>query len=253
MNLVKAGERFFFNFEGKEGILPYQEAYHLIKVLRKKEGEKIRLINGKGKEFEGEILEVKTGKKEIQVKVKLLRLLHEEKKPFFKLIALIPLLKGNRTEFLIEKATELGFTHLIPFYSTYSVKKPSPNFMRRLQNKAISALKQSGRLILPEISTPVFLLDFLNSLFSSKVFKILAYQEGNLTLEELVKEIKSFKEILILSGPEGDFSAEEKKLMEILEFKKISLSPYILRAETASIILMGLTSFLFHNQQKLKD
>ncbi len=247
--ITKAGERIFFEFEGKEGFLSEKEAYHLIKVLRKKRGDKIRLVNGKGKEFEGEIAEVNV--KKLQVKVRLLKVLRSETNPPFKLRVLIPILKGNKTEFLIEKATELGFTHLIPFYSTYSVKKYSPNFLQRIHYKVISSIKQSGRLILPEISSPVFLLEFLDSLtFSENILKILAYPQGKISFKELSEEIERVQEVLILSGPEGDFSPEEKKLIKKLEFKKISFSPYILRAETASLVLMGFISFLFHNLQK---
>lgn len=246
---LKAGERVFFEFEGKEGFLSEREAHYLIKVLRKKRGDKLKLINGKGKEFEGEITEVNI--KKLQVKVKLLRVLRSEESLPYKLKVLIPILKGDKTEFLIEKATELGFTHLIPFYSTYSVKKPSFNFLQRVHSKVISALKQSGRLIFPDISSPVFLLDFLNSISSfESTLKLLAYPQGNMTFKDLVKEIEKTQEILILSGPEGDFSPEEKNLIERLEFKRISLSPYILRAETASLVLIGIISCLIYSPLK---
>ncbi|MCX8041850.1 MAG: 16S rRNA (uracil(1498)-N(3))-methyltransferase [Thermodesulfobacteriaceae bacterium] len=251
MNILKAGERFFFDFEEEEGFLSQEEAFHLVKVLRKKPGEKIKLINGKGKEFEGEILETKEKGKKLLVKIRLLKILRCEEKPPFTLKALIPMLKGNKTEFLIEKATELGFTHLIPFYSTYSVKKPSSNFLKKAHLKVLSALKQSGRLFLPEIVAPVYLSNFLSSLSSPNILKILAYPKGEISVEDLLEQIKKTKEILILSGPEGDFSPEEKELLEKLEFKKLSLSPYILKAETASLVLMGIISSLLYNQLPL--
>lgn len=246
---LQGGNRFFFNFVEDIGFLPVDESHHLIKVLRKKVGEKIRLINGKGEEYEGKILEISKEKRTLRVKVKLLKLLRKEEIPSKKIVALIPILKGDKTEFLVEKGTELGISDFIPFTSDYSTVKPSSKLKERLEKKAINALKQSGRLYLPEIKSPVILKNFLTQISHSS-FKILALPEEGISLEKLIEGLKDFKEIILISGPEGGFSKEEKKLLKEKNFVSLKISPYILRAETASLSLMSLISIILTELEK---
>ncbi len=243
---IQAGNRFFFNFEGSYGLLSEEESHHLLRVLRKKEGEKIRLINGKGEEYEGEIVSIIKKGKSVKAEVRLLRLLRKEKPLPKKIIALIPILKGDKTEFLVEKGTELGITEFIPFQSDYSVVKPSSKLKNRLRVKAINALKQSGRLYLPEIKPCVILRDFLSANPFPNAFKIIALPEKGINFETFFKGMVNSKEIVFISGPEGGFSKDEEKLLKDKGFFPLFLSPYILRAETAGFSLMSIISFLIY-------
>lgn len=243
---LQAGNRFFFTFEGKIGFLSEGESHHLIRVLRKKEGEKIKLINGMGVEYEGEIIEIMKKGKTLKAKVKILKLLRKENLPSKKIIALIPLLKGDKTEFLIEKGTELGITKFIPFQSDYTVVKPSSKLKERLKIKAINALKQSGRLYLPEINSPVNLKVFLSENPFSSSFKIVALPGGELYLKDLANKVFNSKEIVLISGPEGGFSKDEENLLKNQGFISFSISPYILKAETASLSLMSFITVLLN-------
>ncbi|MCU4137785.1 MAG: 16S rRNA U1498 N3-methylase RsmE [Thermodesulfobacteria bacterium] len=243
---LQAGNRFFFTFEGKIGFLSEGESHHLIRVLRKKEGEKIKLINGMGVEYEGEIIEIVKKGKTLKAKVKILKLLRKENLPSKKIIALIPLLKGDKTEFLIEKGTELGITKFIPFQSDYTVVKPSSKLKERLKIKAINALKQSGRLYLPEINSPVNLKVFLSENPFSSSFKIVALPGGELYLKDLANKVFNSKEIVLISGPEGGFSKDEENLLKNQGFISFSISPYILKAETASLSLMSFITVLLN-------
>jgi 16S rRNA (uracil1498-N3)-methyltransferase len=242
---IQGGNRFFFTFE-KEGFLSEEESHHLIRVLRKKEGEKIKLIDGKGKEYEGEIVEIIKKRKKIKVRVKLLKILREENPSLIKIVAFIPLLKGDKTEFLIEKGVELGINEFIPFQSDYSVVKASSKLEERLKIKAINALKQSGRLYLPEIKSPVILRNFLSENPFPSSLKIVALPEKGIFLEKLIEKLINSKEIVLISGPEGGFSKEEEKLLKEKNFVPLFLSPYILKAETASLSLMSFVSFFIN-------
>jgi 16S rRNA (uracil1498-N3)-methyltransferase len=242
---IQGGNRFFFTFE-KEGFLSEEESHHLIRVLRKKEGEKIKLIDGKGKEYEGEIVEIIKKGKKIKVRVKLLKILREENPSLIKIVAFIPLLKGDKTEFLIEKGVELGINEFIPFQSDYSVVKASSKLEERLKIKAINALKQSGRLYLPEIKSPVILRNFLSENPFPSSLKIVALPEKGIFLEKLIEKLINSKEIVLISGPEGGFSKEEEKLLKEKNFVPLFLSPYILKAETASLSLMSFVSFFIN-------
>lgn len=247
---IQAGDRFFFDFEGQEGFLSEEESHHLINVLRKKTKEKIKLINGKGSEYEGEIVEITKRGKTLKVKVKILQLLRTEKPSLKNVLAFVPLLKGNKTEFLIEKGTELGIHKFFPFTSDFTVVKPSPKIIEKLKKKALNALKQSGRLYLPEINLPINLKDFLNKNTFISSLKIVALYEGVSFSQELAEKILASDQIVLLSGPEGGFSKEEINLLDKLNFIFFSISPNILKAETASIALMSFLSILLNKKHE---
>lgn len=247
--MLKGGDRFYFDFEGKRGFLPENEAHHAIRVCRKKEGEKILLINGRGKEFLGKILKISEKKNKLEVEVEILEVIREEKRREKEVIALIPLLKGDKTEFLIEKGTELGIDTFFIYQSTHTIPKLTPQKMERFRAKALSALKQSGRLYLPTLLPLEDLLNFLAFLEEEKkVLKILASPEGECSPKELYIELlKDYQKIYLLSGPEGGLSERELEIAEKKGFIKVKLSPYILRSETASFFLMSLTSLFILN------
>ncbi|WP_084222188.1 RsmE family RNA methyltransferase [Thermodesulfobacterium hydrogeniphilum] len=241
---LQGGNRFFFDFEGDEGFLSEEESHHLLKVLRKKKRDKIKLINGKGFEFEGEITDIFKKGKVWQAKVKICSVLRTEKPHLKKILAFIPILKGDKTEFLVEKGTELGIGKFIPFYSDFSVVKPSEKLQERLRKKAINALKQSGRLFLPEISPVVNLTEFLLKNDFNDSLKFFGSSGKKTSLKDLMQKLEKAQEIILISGPEGGFSKKEEELLLKKTFYPITISPYILKAETASLSLMSIFSFL---------
>jgi len=215
-------------------LLPPEEAHHLRSVLRLKAGERIGLINGRGEAWEAKILEVEKNR----VLVIPEDLHHKEPSPEFHLELLLPLLKGGRTEFLVEKATELGVTEIIPFFSRYTVVKPGQKIKARLQRRALQALKQSGRLWLPEIRAPQELVESLAGVKAS--YRYFAWEKGGRPVAETFSALSPFPKGLALAvGPEGGFSEEEIELFEKFGFEPLDLGPYILRAETAVLFLLS--------------
>lgn len=241
----QAGNRFFIDFEGIEGFLPSGEAHHAIRVLRKKEGDEVRLIDGRGREFRGKILEINWKKRTPLVKVIIEGLLREQKEFPFEIVALIPLLKGDHTEFLIEKGTELGVTSFLIYISEHTVVRVQEFKKERFLDKAISSLKQSGRLIMPKIDFVGKLKDWLSSLDGAcKEMRIIAHKQGTAPFKILLEGLLNDPtgKILFAVGPEGDFSEEELKLFKNKNFHFLSLGPYILRTETAFCALCGIIS-----------
>ncbi len=240
------GNRLFLPFSpelNQEVKLPEEEAHHLIKVLRKRQGDRILLVNGRGKEYEGEIKEVRKYRKRTEVKILICRIIREEDEPSPKVIVLMPLLKGDKKDFLIEKLTELGADVIFPFFSDFSESKVKKELMKRFQKKAISALKQCGRLYLPLIKPPEELVKILEEMQDKEGVFLWASERGGLLSQEVVKELYQCKEVVLVSGPEGGFSPREEELLKS-KFFPIKLSPYILRAETASL---SLTALIFHH------
>ncbi|MFN4196883.1 MAG: RsmE family RNA methyltransferase [Caldimicrobium sp.] len=246
--MQKGGNRFYFDFQGNRGFLPDKEAHHLVRVCRKRIGDEIILIDGKGKEFLGKILSIKEKGKKILVEVEILELIRKEKDNLPKILSVIPLLKGDKNEFLIEKGTELGIDQFIIFSSSHSIPKWDKNKMFRYKEKALNALKQSGRLILPEIKFFYNLSSLLEEILTNakKSFNLFASPTGTISLQELLNKAYKGqpKQIILISGPEGGFSTEEKSLLLMYGFIEINLSPHILRAETASLALMILSTLL---------
>ncbi|NPA40638.1 MAG: 16S rRNA (uracil(1498)-N(3))-methyltransferase [Thermodesulfobacteria bacterium] len=242
---MQAGGRFFFEYQKDLAVLLPQDAHHAVKVLRKKVGDKILLIDGKGKEFEGEIIEINYKKRTPEVKARIISLLRTEKsiKPY--LIALIPLLKKENTELIVEKGTELGVSCFIPFISQHTVAKKDERFVERLKKKSAEALKQSGRLILPEIKEIKKLEEFLRGSIDGKL--VVGVPEGKIKGFEELLSLKKHEKVYLLTGPEGGFSKEEESLIDELNPIKVSLGRYILKAETASIVIMGIFSFICYN------
>lgn len=248
---LQGGHRFFFEFEDLEGFLSEEESWHAVKVLRKRTKDRIYLIDGRGKEFVGEIASIQQEGKKVRVKVKILDLVREENIPLKKVFSFVPLLKGDRTDFLIEKGTELGVDVFIPFVSKHSVVKPSDKVWSRLKTKALQALKQSGRLLLPEIMRPVEIFPFIETFVtthkSTDILKIVGMKEvktEKLDTEIIIERIKNCSQIALISGPEGGFSKDEEERLLTLGFFPFNLSPYILRAETASLALMSIVCVL---------
>jgi len=239
----KAGNRFFF--DPSTNLLSPEETRHLARVLRHKPGDQILLIDGLGQEFQARVLAIERTKEGEQARVEILELVRKEFPPRIKITALIPILKGDLTEFLVEKGTELGVWRFIPFFSRHTVVKPKKNLTPRLRAKAISALKQSGRLILPEVCEPADLKTLVEAIPANSL-KVLAHPEGKLNLENLLSLFKreDLTEVYLISGPEGGFSEEELSLLFEAGFKTLCLSPCILRAETASLTLMSLAQTL---------
>ncbi len=207
------------------------EAHHLRDVLRLREGERVLLLNGKGQEFEAEVVKVR--REGVWVFPK--RLSRSEPKSALRLEILIPLLKGGRTEFLVEKATELAVTRVFPFTSRYTVRSPSDRTHERFRRRAIQALKQSGRLWLPEVEPPDELENILPRLRSGK--RYFAYEKGGQPVAQVFETLP--EDLILATGPEGGFSEEEAELFERYGFVPVDLGPYILRAETAAFFLMS--------------
>ena len=138
--------------------------------------------------------------------------------------------KGERADWLVEKATELGVSKIIPMLFRYSVVKPKKTKLERWKRLSIAASAQCKRAFVPEIADP---LDFRQALESVKDEQlILCHQDGKDFSELKLNK----KKIILIIGPEGGFDKSELDL----NAEKLKLSNNILRIETAAIVGVGL-------------
>lgn len=208
--------------------LPQEEAQHCIKVLRKKEGDLIYLTDGKGHFFDAEIIQAHPK----HCIVNILDTIDSPKKWDFNIqIAFAPTKNIDRIEWFVEKATEIGIDRLIPIKTQCSERKEVKN--QRLEKILISAMKQSQKAILPLLTEMTPFSQIIQEPFSGRKF-IAHCNEG---IKSLLKHTYNPQEdLLILIGPEGDFSDLEVEAAIAKGFEPISLGDSRLRTETAALV-----------------
>lgn len=230
----------------EEVILLSPEESHHLSVERIKPGSPIFLSDGKGGLFRGIYEEEKGGRARIRVQEKV----GEEKRSFNLTVWQAALKKPSRMDWVIEKLTEIGVSQIGIFSPRRSLTSPiSPPRIERWEKIVVSACKQSGRTIFPDLVYLQQWEDFVVHLSSSPGTVILADPQGEETLWSFLQEKKK-RNFQIVIGPEGDLTEEEKK--EILEKgrgERIKLTEKILRSETASLFAASVvTSFLEKNK-----
>lgn len=217
--------------------LSKEESQHCVKVLRLKIGDNVQLINGTGKVYVTEIIDnnpKKCSVKVIEVQEK------ESRKNYHFQIAVAPTKNINRFETFLEKATEIGVDKIIPFISRYSERKTIKP--ERLEKVIISATKQSKAFFKPEFETLKNFEDIINSGFTSEKYIAHCYETD--TKKHLKEVYTKGEDVLILIGPEGDFSEDEVKEAVKQGFKEISISDARLRTETAGIVACQIIDFM---------
>lgn len=211
------------------------ESHHLAKVLRKKVGENVELFDGSGLRAPGRIELI--AKREVKI-----RLLRE---PFSTLpglphvtLAVAPP-KGDRFRWLVEKATEIGVARIIPIQTERTVVNPGENKLDKLRQTMIAACKQSGRDQFLDLQTHRSIASLRDIL---PQFETALYGDvpRNSDVTPLLKRGYKTGPVLGIIGPEGGFSLEETELFRSWGALPISLSPHILRIETAAIAFASL-------------
>jgi len=210
-----------------ESQLTEEESLHAIKVLRLKELDLIHLMDGKGNLFEAEIRKANAKKCEFAV----LNTKTEVKKRNYRLhVAVSPTKNIDRIEWFIEKAVEIGIDEISFLLCDHSERK---NINQdRIEKIAISAMKQSMNLFLPVLNEMTSFSKFISKSKNETCF-IAHLEEGDRKLFK--KEISSTNDILIMIGPEGDFSKEEIEEALNNHYIPVSLGESRLRTETAAL------------------
>jgi 16S rRNA (uracil1498-N3)-methyltransferase len=215
-----------------------EDIIHKVKnILRLRTGERIFLFNGVGQEF---VYEITAIRKE-SISVAAMGLAQSQDIPLPPITLGFPVLKEEKIDFILQKATELGVSSFIPFICERSITEaPSEKKYTRWQKIIVEAARQSQRLWSPELKETV---DFETVLKTGCRLKFFGQQgEGN------VKEIfrQDYGDIILLIGPEGDFSKEEVDQLQANSFKPVNLSVNTLRVETAAVFGIGLINYFLH-------
>lgn len=207
--------------------LPEDESKHCVRVLRKKIGDEIYLIDGKGHQAISKITDDNPKKCKLQV----IDIQSFTNKSLGLHIAIAPTKNFDRMDWMLEKCTEIGVTE-ITFIETENSERNKIN-IERCEKILVQAIKQSKQYWLPKLNTMVTFKQFLNNDYLKNYNCLMAWcSEHTTTLNEAIDKQKP---TLILIGPEGDFTEQEAQLALEKNFKTISLGNTILRTETAAI------------------
>ncbi|MDR0348764.1 MAG: 16S rRNA (uracil(1498)-N(3))-methyltransferase [Tannerella sp.] len=209
-------------------ILPEEESAHAIRVLRMKEEDKITLTDGKGFFYLSEI--VSAHPKRVEVRI-LKQWTQERLRPFYLHLALSPTKHMVRMEWLIEKATEIGIDAVTFLQCRFSERRIIKT-TARLEKIMISAMKQSQKASLPLLTGMTNFNDLIKQPFDGRKFMAHCETKDRLLLKQIYRP---GEKVLILIGPEGDFSAEEIRLSLRHGFEPVSLGKSRLRTETAAL------------------
>lgn len=207
----------------KEHLLNEDESAHILRVLRMQIGEEIAVVNGKGSLFNARII----GKEGKRCEISIIDEEFHEMEASEIHVAIAPTKQLERMEWFIEKATEIGVTH-ISFIQTKNSERTKLN-IDRLIKKAISALKQSRRFYLPIIEGPINFQIFVSQNQGGLIAH--CYEGEKFNLEKTWKN----NNCPIIIGPEGDFTPEEIEIAQQNQFKSVTLGTNRLRTETAGL------------------
>jgi 16S rRNA (uracil1498-N3)-methyltransferase len=214
-----------------------EESKHIIKVLRKKEGDILHVTNGLGYLFTSEI----TIASDSKCTVKINSFEKQEKSKFHLHLAVAPTKMNERYEWFLEKATEIGIQEITPIICEHSERKVIKT--DRFQKILESAMKQSLHYYLPKLNEPIAYTAFIKKEFNGQ--KFIAHCEET-DKKSLKNELESSKNVTVLIGPEGDFSVKEIQLAIENLFIPVSLGNTRLRTETAAIVACH--SVVFKNE-----
>lgn len=210
-------------------------AHRFVNVLRLRIGDEFVLTDGKGNEMRARLVKVQRN----EVVAEICEVSQPLREPSIHICLAVALLKGDKFDWVIQKATELGVREILPLLTRNTVvrmsRDESPRKLKRWLSIAISAMEQSGGCLLPIVHEPMPLSGALLKLMHFDA-RIVLHERAEQALFQAIGKLRDVKSAALLIGPEGGFDGAE--IEEAISHGAIvaSLSRRILRAETAAIV-----------------
>ncbi|MDE6271528.1 MAG: 16S rRNA (uracil(1498)-N(3))-methyltransferase [Muribaculaceae bacterium] len=226
------------------GILPADESRHCCKVLRHRSDDVICVIDGLGERYQCRIVDPDPRATQVEIisSEAIGRHWHENIT-----LAVAPTKNMDRLEWMTEKAVEIGVDSIVPLLCTHSERKVVKT--ERLVNIAVSAMKQSLKTTLPTVAPLTPFKSFMAECSRQRIQNpglqlFMGYCDATYPRKELIREYSPGSDVIILIGPEGDFSPEEVKEAVRVGFVPVTFGPSRLRTETAAITALNAIHFL---------
>lgn len=230
-----------------DGLLPEEEARHCSQVLRASVGDTVTVFDGAGRCAEAEIAEIRRD----HVRVRVGRTDHTEPlRPQVTLAQAIP--KGKNIDWIIQKAVELGVARVQPLMTRHTVVQIDAREAEKKQDKwqrvALEACKQCGQNWLPVVDVPLTYdawMSRLGECVQGEQRIIASLAAGARPFRDVLRSGEALETVIVLVGPEGDFSAEETQAALDRQFAPITLGEIVLRVETASMFCLSALRYEF--------
>ena len=208
---------------------------HLRESLRVHRGESLTLTDHDGTRYHVEVTDITS-------QVIHTRIVGQETAPPRETPQIVlgqALLKGEKMDWVLQKATELGVDRIVPLETRYSVVKPNPERIdhqrTRWRRIVLEAAQQSERWAIPTVSEPTTLAQFCDQLSGATMKGILSERTKGSSLTSLALPREPAQMIALLIGPEGGWTPEEQRLAQDHGFIALTLGERILRSETAAL------------------
>lgn len=224
------------DINGMDYTLSPEESKHCVRVLRLEEGEAVSLVDGRGNWYDGVIVraDVKGCRVECRKKVE-----NYGRREFRLHLAVAPTKNIDRTEWMLEKCTEMGVDEITMLNTCHSERKVVKD--ERLEKVVVAAMKQSLKAYLPQLNPMTDFKAFVASCRESHKFIAHCNEGEKKRLDELYRP---GEDVVVLIGPEGDFSEEEVRLAQQSGFVAVTLGESRLRTETAGIVACHSIDFM---------
>jgi 16S rRNA (uracil1498-N3)-methyltransferase len=220
-----------------------EDVRHIAIVMRMKAGDKLLLRDGKGTEYTVKIADI--GRSDIKTEI----LAQSEKElPSLHITLGQGLPKSDKMDFIVQKATELGVSSIVPIVTSRTIVKikNEENRIARWQKIAREAAMQSNRIDIPHIEGITMFSDFIGTLGAGPCqLLLLPWEEGTEPIKNIFRQKAKTQGIAVLIGPEGGYSSAEAMTARDKGFHLVSLGPNILRTETAAMAVLSMIRYEF--------
>lgn len=238
--------RFYINagdVSGNTVFISGEDAHHITRVLRMREGELLEAGDGEGRLYRLVLTKLTPG----EVRGEIIERIEDDSEPAVKVRLFQSVLKGEKMDWVLQKGTEVGIFSFHPFFSLRTVVRREATDLRKKEERwsriVLEAAKQCGRGLLPKVFPAALLQELKDPLTAS--LSLVAW-EGNkeTSLRGVLSQAERPALVSLIIGPEGGFAAEEIEMLAAWGVKPVSLGPRILRAETAGPVMAALV--LYH-------
>jgi 16S rRNA (uracil1498-N3)-methyltransferase len=217
-------------------------ARYVSRVLRLRPDDIVTLFDGRGAEYPARITALRKDRVLLTIDER-----HEvDRESRLRIHLLQGISRGERMDFAVQKATELGVARVTPVLTEYSVvklnEKRAQKKTQHWQAVAASACEQCGRNVLPVVEPPITLRNWMGEHHTAKGKRIVLQPGANTAVSDLGEPVD---EITVLVGPEGGFSDTEYELAAACHFQAVGFGPRILRTETAAAAILTALQTLY--------
>ena len=244
--------RFFTeNIDQNSGSITGEDAKHIARVLRMKNGQPLTVCDTKGYDYACTI----EGITDEQIDLKVLSRSPSVTEPNVSVHLYQAMPKADKLELIIQKAVELGVNSITPVMTRRCVSRPDAKSMKkkleRYNRIAVEAAKQCGRGVLPDVALPLANFGAVCRTFAQYDLVLFCYECGGAPLRQLLADAKPADgqrlKIALITGAEGGFAVEEAEMAANAGVKTVGLGPRILRCETAPLAVLSAVMTLTGN------